>query len=188
MRTSRRSVLGVRLALAGLAGVLVAFAMAYGSGGLLGGSGSEQRASAVVLRATGFSFTNSKNGAAILSISNMKPGTSQSDTVTIGNDGTIDGTVALHQAITGDTHPNGLTLLSDQLNVKIEDVTGSPATPPVIYDGTIGAMTDKSLGSFPAGTSHTYKFTFSLPDTGATSGPGLQDATTTVRYDWTATG
>ena len=56
------------------------------------------------------------NGA-ILSISNMKPGTSQSGTVTMANDGTIDGQVALTKAITGDSHPNGSNNLSGQLDL-----------------------------------------------------------------------
>jgi hypothetical protein len=141
------------------------------------------------------SQTNSKNGAAILTASNMKPGDSATGSVTITNTGSIAGTFSLSKSnLTDPVTGTGGVKLSDQLDLKIEDTTGNPATPPVVYSGKLSAMGTIALDYDPStgtqdpfaasGGARTYKFTVTLP---SSTGNSYQGTSTSVEYDWTAT-
>ena len=132
---------------------------------------------------------NSKSGSAILTADKMIPGQSTNGTVVITNTGDVAGTFTLAKSNLTDTPgPNG-GVLSAKLDLKVEDVTGTPTT---VYDGKLNAMGTIALGSFASGAAHTYKFTVSFPDGGvpgsATTGDNAyKGSSTSVQFDWNAT-
>lgn len=191
---SRLSVLARRpkRTVAGLATALAAVGVAVGSGADF--TSASANPSNTFSSGT-LSQTNSKDGTAILSLSAMKPGSTVNGSVTITNTGTLPGTFSLSKSGLLDSKTGtGGVKLSDQLDLKVEDVTGAPVTPPVVYSGKVGAMGTIALDYDPAtaGTQQfaantgerTYKFTVTLPSTTTSAYQGTE---MTVQYDWTAT-
>ena len=141
--------------------------------------------------------SNSKDGTAILSASLMKPGDSTNGTVVITNDGDIAGTFSLAKGTVTDTDGHLLNsayvgVLSTKLTLKIEDVTGTPAT---LYDGTLTAFTglDGTAlgGAWAPTTAKTYKFTVgfpagSVPGSNTTGDNIFKGSSCTVVFDWTS--
>jgi hypothetical protein len=129
------------------------------------------------------------SGSAIFSASGMYPGSSPATgTVTISNTGDLPGDFTLSKSHVSDTPGAGGGALSSMLRVVVEDITGSPTT---IYDGSAAGMGTIPLGSFAPGSSHTYRFTGSLPDHGLagsnTSGDNAaRGASMSIQYDWNA--
>jgi spore coat-associated protein N len=170
-----------KLLLVALAAVLVAGAIAVGSGASFT---SHSANAANTFSAGNLSQTNSVNGA-LLTISKMKPGDSSNGSVTIANNGDVSGAFTLSKANLTDTAgPNGGTL-SSKLDLKVEDGTT------VLYSGKVGAMGSISLGTFAPGASHTIKFTVTFPDGGvpatATTGDNaFRGSSMTVDYSWDA--
>ena len=130
-------------------------------------------------------LSNDKEGAAVLSLGGMRPGDSVTDTVTLGNTGTVSGDLSLATSNLVDTPGAGGGALSGELDLRLRDVT-APGSPVTVYDGKIDALTPVALGTLAAGDSRVYEFRVSFPD----AGPGVENAyqgsTMIVRFDWTA--
>jgi spore coat-associated protein N len=177
-----------RKVMAGFVGVLAATGIAVGSGANFNSTSANP---SNVFSAGTMSHTNSKSGAAILTASNMKPGSTSSGTVNIKNTGSVSGAFTLSQSNLTNTPAS--PALSAKLTITIVDkhdpacVTSCPADA-TVYSGTIGGMGTVSLGTFAANETHQYAFTVSFPD-GGTNGAdnSYQGAQTSVEYDFTAT-
>jgi hypothetical protein len=188
---SRLSILMERpmLALAGLATALAAVGLAIGSGADF--TSASANPSNTFSSGT-LTQTNSKDAAAILTASGMKPGDTKTGSVTITNAGSLPGTFTLSKSNL--TNPNlgtGGEKLSDQLDVTIKDGATT------VYSGKLGAMgaitldgdtatagTQQFGKSGSATAAHTYDFTVTLP---SATGDAYQGTSTSVEYDWTAT-
>ncbi len=171
-----RGVLGMRrifLRLEVLAVVIVAICLAVLSGGQ-----QPSRAQLELAAGPGGSLTlsNDKEGAAILSLGGMRPGDSVTDTVTLGNTGTLEGDLSLSTSNLVDTPGGGGGVLSGELDLRIRDVT-APGSPVVVYNGKIDALTPVALGTLTAGAARVYEFRVFFPDAGPGVGervPGLR--------------
>ena len=165
-----------------LAVVVVAICLAVLSGGQ-----KPSRAELQLASGPGGSLTlsNDKEGAAILSLGGMRPGEFVTDTVTLGNTGTLDGDFSLATSNLLDTPGGGGGELSGELGLRIRDVTsaGSPVT---VYNGKIDALTPLGLGNLAAGDSRVYEFRVSFPDAGPGAENAFQGSTMSVEFDWTA--
>jgi Ca2+-binding RTX toxin-like protein len=167
------------VALAGLAAGFAVLALSR--------PGAQPRATptATITQGT-FSQSNSKAGEAILTAANIGPGDSVDGTVTIENTGTISGSFGLSALNLVDTPgPNGGEL-SRTLHLVIEDVT-NPGSPSTVYSGRQAGLGTRSLGTFAAGESHTYRFTVSFPNADADPQNAYQGSSMSVQYHWEAT-
>jgi hypothetical protein len=135
--------------------------------------------------------TNSKNGQAILDVTDLAPGSTRNGTLDIKNSGDLDGTFSLTKSGLVDTPAS--PPFSGKLNLKVDDLgdpdctSSCPATA-TKYDGTVGAMGAINLGVFHPAQTHRYRFTVTFPD----GGPGGADnaynnAHTSVTYNWEST-
>jgi hypothetical protein len=136
-------------------------------------------------------MSNSKDGAAILKAAGMAPGDTRAGEVTISNTGDLAGAYSLSQSDLADSPGPAGGALSTALDVLVQDVT-NPSAPATVYSGKLAAMSPLALGTWPPGTTRTYRFTVSLPNGGATSSAttgdnAYQGSAVSVRYDWTAT-
>lgn len=168
MFTRRRTV-------AALATVLASVGVAVGSGA----SFSSQTANPTNTFQSGTLVqTNSKNGTAIVTGANMKPGDVKTGEVTITNTGTLGGTFVLSEK----NATNGFT--AGSLSLKIED-TGTGAT---VYSGDLGkvAAGGISLGDFAVNEAHTYKFTVTLQQSAPNADQG-KSASADYVFDATVT-
>ena len=128
------------------------------------------------------SISNSKAGSAVLSASNMRPGSRASGSVTITNTGSVRGDFSLSPEALAETPGRGGGVLSAALQLSISDIS-TPSTAIGVYAGPLGSMPTLALGSFQPGESRTYLFTTELPVNAAAS---LQGGTVTVAYRWNA--
>lgn len=126
---------------------------------------------------------NSRAGQLILSASGMVPGQSATRTLTITNSGDVQSTSTLSERVVDSPGLAGIKL-SGELHLTVADVTGAGAER-TIYDGPLGAMGPRTLGSFGPGAAHTYRFTVTFPRGGAQD--VYQGAATDVEFDWTQT-
>jgi hypothetical protein len=181
-RARHRWARGAFLRLEVLALVVVAVCLA-----VLSSSSTPARAELELTSGPGDSLTlsNDKEGAAVLNLGGMRPGDSVTDTVTLGNTGTIPGDLSLSTSNLLDTPGPGGGALSGELDLVIRDVTnvGSPVT---VYNGKIGAVTPVALGTLAAGASRVYEFRVSFPDAGAGAENAYQGSAVSVEFDWTA--
>jgi hypothetical protein len=143
-----------------------------------------------VFTAGNLAQSNSKTGAAILTINNLKPGDSTNGTVDIKNTGNIPGAFSLAKSNLVDTPAS--PALSGKLTVLIEDL-GDPACvtscPAAVtkYTGVVGAMGTIAMGTYPVNETHRFKFTVTFPDGGANGADNAyKGASTSVAYDWTS--
>jgi hypothetical protein len=180
-----------RRSLAALATLVAAAAVVVGSGAVF----STQTANPSNTFASGIlSQTNSNGGSAILTASNLVPGTSHAvnGTVDIKNSGTVGGVFTLAEAINadknssdginGDGADRSSNKLSHALHLTIEDCgawSGSPSTAPdcssttQIYDGLLdGVGSSHALSTYASGEQRRYKFTVYLPDGGTPASAG----------------
>ena len=135
------------------------------------------------------SMSNSKDGAAVLTASNMKPGDVSTGTVDIGNTGSVAGTFSLSRSALNDS--DGANPMSGKLNVLVEDCgdfsAGTPtcvAGDPDVYSGTLAGMTSSyGLGSYAANEKHTYKFTVTFD---SSAGNAYQGDSSTATFQWDA--
>jgi hypothetical protein len=116
---------------------------------------------------------NSKDGSAVVSVSDLLPGKSVTGTLTVSVSGNYRAVVTLTDAGTTDT-PSSPSL-SQALTFKVEDITGTGTT---LYNSSMSGFSSVSLGTFASGTTRTYRFTVSYPTASAAS--GLLNATTTM--------
>lgn len=160
--------------IAGLATALVALGLAVGSGATF----SSQTANPSNTFTSGsFTHTNSKNGVAIVTGSNMKPGDVKTGEVTITNTGTLAGTFKVVESGVSNSFSAG------NLKLKIEDVT--TATPTQLYSGDLGGVATAgiALGSYAVGEAHTYRFTVTFDQN---AGNTDQGKSASADYTWTA--
>ena len=135
------------------------------------------------------SMSNSKDNAAILSASGMKPGDVATGTVDIENTGSIAGTFSLSRTNLVDTPAS--PAMSTQLNVLVKDCGDfSGATPtcvagdPTIYSGTLAAMgASYALGNYAPTDKHRYEFTVTFA---ASAGDQYEGASSTATFQWDA--
>jgi hypothetical protein len=100
--------------------------------------------------------TNDHNGVT-LAISNLQPGDSQTGTLTIKNDGTLDATAALTASAVNSS-------FSSALNLRIDEVKADGTTATLYNSDFAGAGTvsNSNLGALPIGKSLTVTYTVSL--------------------------
>jgi spore coat-associated protein N len=128
------------------------------------------------------SHANDKDGSAILTAAKMKPGDTQSGTVTITNDGDLDGVFSLSTSGLSDTP--AAPAFSDKLDLVITDQTTSTE----VYDGKLGAVpAGVALGTFAPGDAHTYEFVVTFPDGGPGADNAYKGASTSIDFDWVST-
>lgn len=126
-------------------------------------------------------MSNSKDGFAILAASGLKPGQTVTGTVTITNEGAVDGDFTLDKANLSDTSAPVSQRLSGLLDLSIDDVTSSSVQN--LYSGKLGAMPSIAIGTIPKRTSRTYRFTVRFPS-GAVATNGFQGRSARVDYQW----
>ena len=167
--------------------VLVVLIVAACLAALSASSGAVERPELELAAGPGDTLTllNSKEGSAILSLGGMRPGDSVTDTVTLGNTGTIPGDLTLATSNLVDTPASGGGVLSGELDLRVRDTTsvGSPVT---VYNGKIGAVTPIDLGSLGAGAVRIYEFRVSFPDAGPGAENAHQGSSMSIQFDWTA--
>ena len=130
-------------------------------------------------------LSNDKEGAAILSLGGMRPGDLVTDTVTLGNTGTLPGDLSLATSDLVDTPGAGGGALSSKLDLRIRDVT-APGSPVTVYDDKIGSLTPVALGTLAAGDSRVYEFRVSFPNGGPGAENAYQGSAISIRFDWSA--
>jgi spore coat-associated protein N len=134
------------------------------------------------------SIFNSKEGLAVLTASDMKPGDSATGTVDVQNTGSLSGAFTLSRSNIVDS--DGANPMSAKLNLVVKDCgdfsSGAPtcdAGDPVKYSGTIAAMGSSALGSFVANEKHRYEFAVTFD---ASAGNAYQGDSSSVQFDWNA--
>ena len=181
-----------RLALGALLTLLLAAAAVVGSGADFTASSANP---ANTFAAGTLTISNSKEGAAVLSASGLKPGNSATGTVDIQNTGDLSGAFTLSRTAPVDS--DGANPLSAKLNLTVIDCGTFASGTPVCGDGndvtvynggTIAQMgtvghTVNSLGTYQANDKHRYQFTVQLDNS---AGNAYQGDTSSVEFDWAA--
>jgi hypothetical protein len=172
-------------ALIALAALLAAAAAAVGSGASFTASSANP---SNTFAAGTLSILNSKEGLAVLTANNMRPGDSASGTVDVENSGSLSGAFTLSRSNIVDS--DGSNPLSAKLNLVVKDCgdfsSGTPtcdAGDPQVYSGTVSAMGSVALGTFAASEKHRYQFAVTF-DSGA--GNAYQGDSSSVQFDWNA--
>ncbi len=173
--------------LAALAAALLAVGVAVGSGADF----TAQTANPNNTFTSGtLTMDNSKDGSAIFTPSNMKPGgTPDLGTVDIQNTGSISGTFSLSR--TNLTDSDSSNPMSAKLNVKVKDcgtfASGTPtcdAGDPNVYDGTLANMSGSyALGTYASNEKHRYEFSAQLD---SSAGNAYQGDNSSARFQWDA--
>lgn len=135
------------------------------------------------------SMSNSKDGAAVLTASGMKPGDTATGTVDIQNTGSLAGTFSLSRSALTDS--DGVNPMSQKLNLVVKDCgdfsAGTPtcdAGDPNRYSGTLAAMTgSNALGTYAANDKHRYEFTVTFD---SSAGSVYQGDSSTATFQWDA--
>ena len=177
---------------------LGALAVLVAATGVVLGSGASFTASTAnpsnTFSAGTLTMSNSKNAAAILSASGLKPGAAASTgTVDIQNTGTLAGDFTLRRSAL--TNTDATNPLAAKLNLVVKDCGEwpAPATPEPCNDGddttvlssTVAGMSgNTALGNYSAGEKHTYEFSVGL-DASATD--VYQNGGSTAEFTWDAT-
>jgi len=144
-----------------------------------------------IVTAGNLSHSNSAAPGAILSVSGLVPGDSQSGSTDITNTGDVNGVFTLSKSGVVDSDP--ANPLSAKLDLVVEDLgdPASPTAPVVKYSGKLGAMGARAMGTLAPGDTHRYRFTVTFPDGGTPAGPlsgdnAYKGGSVTVQYDWEA--
>ena len=122
------------------------------------------------------------NGA-FLTINNIKPGETQSGTITMENTGSVDGLMAVGGSVTTDSTAPA-NPFAERLNLEITNSNGD-----VMYDGLLsdlqadGPSTQSLLAD---GDTDTYTFAVTFIDGGAPNGSDniYQAANVEAQFDW----
>jgi hypothetical protein len=169
-----------------LALVLLAVGVAIGSGAAF----TAQTANPSNTFSSGtLTMSNSKDNAAILSASGMRPGDSAVGTVDIKNTGSLSGTFTLSRTALSDS--DGSNPMSAQMNFVVKDCgnfsSGTPtcdAGDPSVYSGTLAAMSSAAaLGTYAADEQHRYQFTATF---NSSAGNVYQGDSTGATFVWDA--
>jgi hypothetical protein len=169
-----------RKVLVPLATLVAAGAVAVGSGATFT-STTANTTSAVT--AGHLSHSNSKNNAAVFTITKMKPGDVVNGSLTITNTGNLPATFTLREPGSTNTFGTAGTPAVSDLHLKITDTTASTT----VYDGDFGGLGDnelKDLGTLQPNDAHTYNFAVSLVSTAPNAD---QDKTASASYEWVST-
>ena len=144
-----------------------------------------------IVTAGNLTHSNSKAPGAILNVSGLTPGDSDSGTVDLSNTGDADGVFTLSKSAV--VNSDATNPLGGKLDLVIEDL-GDPAAavppaPVVKYSGKLGAMGVIGLGTWAADATHRYKFTVAFPNGGTPAGPTTGDNAykgdnVSVTYNW----
>lgn len=131
------------------------------------------------------SLSNSKDGTAVLSVSNLKPGQVAGGVVVLGNTGTLKGALDLSQTELTDSLGQNGGQLSQALLLTVRDVVSGN----IVYNGPLAALDKRDLGTMAPGETRTYSFNVLLPDTGAPVSAVAGDnafagSSVAVRYLW----
>jgi hypothetical protein len=134
---------------------------------------------------------NSKNGAAILTATLMKPTDVRNGTVDITNTGDFPGTFTLTNSNVVDLP---LPALSSLLTVKIFEtkVLPTPGAETQIYGGASGALIGVNpnltlTGAFAVNEKRSYRFEVTFPNGTALHDNPYKLSSMSIEYDWTAT-
>jgi hypothetical protein len=164
-----------RKALIPLATVLVAGAVAVGSGATFTSTTNNTISSVTSGTLT---HTNSKDAKAIFSLpNNLKPGDVVNGTVTLTNTGTLPAAFSLTEV----SSSNAFT--GSNLTLTITE-NGAPAGTAPFYTGTFGGLQDglkTTLGTYTSLEARTYTFSVKLADTTTNVD---QNKTATAVYQW----
>ncbi len=142
-----------------------------------------------IVTAGNLTHSNTKAPGAILDVTGLKPGQSDTGTVDITNTGDVDGVFSLSKS--GILNSDTGNPLSAKLDLLIEDL-GDPSAPTAAvekYNSKLGAMGVIGLGTWASDEAHRYRFTVTFPDGGTPSSPTTGDNAykgdnVTVTYNW----
>ena len=172
-------------ALGALSALVAAVAVAVGSSASFTASSANP---SNTFAAGTLSILNSKEGLAVLTASNMKPGDSQTGTVDVQNTGSLSGAFALSRS--GIVDSDATYPMSAKLDLVVKDCgdfsSGTPtcdAGDPVKYTGTIAAMGSTALGTFAASEKHRYEFAVTF---NSSADNNYQGDSSSVQFDWNA--
>ena len=147
---------------------------------------SEDDSPEVEIRGSGsLALTNSREAQAIFSAAGMVPGDTAEGTVTLGNAGSVSGSLVLSAEDLIDKPGTLGGRLSDTMRVRISEL-GSGET---VYSGSLAEMPDLQLGRLEPGEERKYRFVASFPDTGVPASPTSGDnafrlASLSLAYRW----
>jgi hypothetical protein len=166
-------------------------AVILGCAAATGTGGNAEPPHAVISQVSGeLHLTNSRDGQAIFQAQRLAPGRSVTGTVQLANAGSLTGALSVQQLDVVDQPGANGGKLSNAVTLNVQDVTGGGAVP--VFAGQLAAFGTRALGNIAPGAARTYRFTASLPDSGAPPSPTSGDnaykgSALTVRYSWTAT-
>ena len=179
---------------------VVALATALAAAGVAVGSGADFTSRSAnpsnTFTAGTLTADNSRDGAALFSPSNLKPGGApQTGTVDIANDGSIGATFTLtrDQLTSTDSGASNPAAFATKVNLIVTDCGAfdgdtapscGDAGDTEVYDGTLAAMDAAvPLGDYPAGEEHRYVFAAALD---ASAGNEYQGDGSSARFVWDA--
>lgn len=117
--------------------------------------------------------TNSRTGGAVLAASGMRPGDTATGEVRITNTGTLPGAYRLSEQ----GAVNGFT--AGSMTVRVVDLSSGA----VVYDGDVGGLRTRTIGTLGAGETRTLRFTATL----SSSAPPIdQGKVARADYVWDA--
>jgi hypothetical protein len=117
---------------------------------------------------------NSRANSAVLDATNLAPGDSRSSTVTITNRDGEPASFRLAKYGLKESPGRGGGMLSDRLELRVEDVTDQ-AAPTSVFSGALAAMPRQALGTYKPDESRTYRFTITFADRRAALHADLPD-------------
>ena len=128
----------------------------------------------------------STNTGALANIDKIKPGETRSlGTVTLKNDGDIDGVFTLAKTVTADS-TGPANPFANRLTMKVVDTSVTPNA--TVYNGPLSTMPAQGLGTWAPGDQHVYAFSVTFLDNTTGGVNGLDNlykgAAATVRLDW----
>ncbi len=166
--------MNTRKLLVPLATLLVAGGIAVGSGATF----DSTTASTLAVTSGSLTQTNTKAGAAVIDITNIKPGDTIVGGLTLKNTGSLKQVFTLAESGATNTFTANVSGVN-YLGLSIVDTTAAKT----VYSGTVGGVpaAGVALGTFAAGESHTYSFTVTLDASAPNTQQGKAAGAT---YNW----
>jgi len=159
-----------------LATVLAASAVAVGSGATF----TSQTGNTVSAVTSGtLTQSNSKDGKAIFTLTNMKPGDTLTGSLTLTNTGSLPATFSLTETSSTNGFGSLGTPAVNDLSLMISEPSGAP-----VYSGDFGGLADgvkNTLGVWQPNEAHTYVFTVKLSQDAPNADQGK---TASASYAW----
>ena len=171
-----------RKALIPLTTLAAAGALAVGSGADF--SSQTVNPNSIVASGT-MTQSNSKTGAAVFNVNNMKPGDVAVGDVTITNTGSLPTVFSLTESAFTSTFAAATSPATGAANLQLVVQEINPTTfaaiGPAAYTGNFGALGTKPLTTFVAASAHTFRFTVTFA---STAGNSEQGKTASATYTW----